>query len=422
MKRKIAAILAADIAGYSKLVAEDEEETVRRLGSYRGVIDDFIARAGGRIFNTAGDAVLAEFSSSVEAVRCAIDIQESLRTRNLAYPPSRQMNFRIGINVGDVMERESDLLGDAVNVAARLESLAEAGGICVSRTVYEQVANKLSVQFADIGEQQVKNIPTPVHAYMVAIRGAEPQPVPPQPASRMPAAAIVVLLGGAGFAAWTMAPGWWPGAGGGTPAPAATAATRAAAPLPPADETDWQRIAASDDLDALRRFVTQYPASRRRPEAEARIAALAPPDRARLDEGKVRALAEQQSIPLPPTIRLIAPSAAVPAKVADYMGAWGGEHRWNSVGRNSILLVTHIDEAGTAIGIFASGPPNERTFDQFPANFRPFTGTITDDGLKFELAGGNWKYAFKLRPDGVMQGLAEGPRNTRPVIAIGRID
>ena len=170
MKRKIAAIFAADIAGYSRLVAEDEEETLRRLASYRPVTDDFIAKCGGRIFNTAGDAVLAEFPSAVEAVRCAIDIQESLRTRNMAYPPSRQMSFRIGITIGDVVERDGDLLGDGVNIAARLEGLAEVGGICISRAVHEQVANKLSVQFADIGAQEVKNIPTPVHAYMVAMR------------------------------------------------------------------------------------------------------------------------------------------------------------------------------------------------------------------------------------------------------------
>jgi len=128
MKRKIAAIFAADIAGYSRLVAEDEEETLRRLASYRQVTDDFIAKGGGRIFNTAGDAVLAEFPSAVEAVRCAIDIQESLRTRNMAYPPSRQMAFRIGITIGDVVERDGDLLGDGVNIAARLEGLAEVGG------------------------------------------------------------------------------------------------------------------------------------------------------------------------------------------------------------------------------------------------------------------------------------------------------
>ncbi|WP_439359374.1 adenylate/guanylate cyclase domain-containing protein [Bradyrhizobium sp. DASA03007] len=191
MKRKIAAIFAADIAGYSRLVAEDEEETLRRLASYREVVDDFIAKSGGRIFNTAGDAVLAEFPSAVDAVRCAIDIQESLRTRNMAYPPSRQMSFRIGITIGDVVERDGDLLGDGVNIAARLEGLAEVGGICVSRAVHEQVANKLSVQFADIGAQEVKNIPTPVHAYMVAMRredGTYAKPQLKMPASKLAAA------------------------------------------------------------------------------------------------------------------------------------------------------------------------------------------------------------------------------------------
>jgi class 3 adenylate cyclase len=217
MKRKIAAIFAADIAGYSRLVAEDEEETLRRLAAYRAVTDDFIVKAGGRIFNTAGDAVLAEFPSAVEAVRCAIDIQESLRTRNMAYPPSRQMSFRIGITIGDVVERDGDLLGDGVNIAARLEGLAEVGGICVSRAVHEQVANKLSVQFADIGAQEVKNIPTPVHAYMVAMRredGTYSTPQVKKPATK-PAASpnwlwplvvmvvCLVAIGVAGFLYFT---------------------------------------------------------------------------------------------------------------------------------------------------------------------------------------------------------------------------
>jgi adenylate cyclase len=207
MNRKIAAIFAADVAGYSKLVAEDEEETLRRLASYRSVMDDFIARAGGRIFNTAGDAVLAEFPSAVEAVRCAIDIQESLRTRNMAYPASRQMSFRIGITIGDVVERNGDLLGDGVNIAARLEGIAPVGGICISRTVYEQVANKLSVQFADIGEQQVKNIPTPVHAYKFEMRpddlrmDVSPAKKPAKIASWILPAAIVAPVAAAAIAA-----------------------------------------------------------------------------------------------------------------------------------------------------------------------------------------------------------------------------
>lgn len=247
MKRKIAAILAADIAGYSRLVAEDEEETLRRLQAYREVVDDFIAKAGGRIFNTAGDAVLAEFASAVEAVRCAIDIQESLRTRNRAYPPSRQMNFRIGITIGDVVERNGDLLGDGVNIAARLEGIAPTGGICVSRTVYEQVANKLSVQFADIGEQQVKNIPNPVHAFTVAMHGEDGRPLPPNPKAASPkqksSAPLVVSLGGviavlaavAVYFAFVAPPrttvvAMLPSSG--TPAPAARAADQLSTPPP----------------------------------------------------------------------------------------------------------------------------------------------------------------------------------------------
>jgi class 3 adenylate cyclase len=165
VKRKIAAILAADAVGYSRLVAEDEEDTLARLASYQAVFSDFVTRFGGRIFNTAGDAILAEFESAVDAVRCAVDIQETLRARNLAYTPSRQMSFRIGITIGDVVERDGDLLGDGVNVAARLESVSPAGGICISRSVHEVVAKKLSVEFSDRGEQHLKNIPDPVHAY-----------------------------------------------------------------------------------------------------------------------------------------------------------------------------------------------------------------------------------------------------------------
>ena len=224
----------------ARLVAEDEEETLRRLASYRQVTDDFIAKGGGRIFNTAGDAVLAEFPSAVEAVRCAIDIQESLRTRNMAYPPSRQMSFRIGITIGDVVERDGDLLGDGVNIAARLEGLAEVGGICISRAVHEQVANKLSVQFADIGAQEVKNIPTPVHAYMVAMRRedgtyATPQVKKPakaqgaaQPNWMWPVAVTVVSLaaiGVGGFLYFTKLE---------TSAPKAVACSSTASPAPSA--------------------------------------------------------------------------------------------------------------------------------------------------------------------------------------------
>ena len=164
-KRRLATILAADVAGYSKLMAQDEEATVRTLRAYRQIIDKLIARHDGRIFNTAGDAVLAEFGSAVEAVRCAITIQDELRVRNAELIPERQMQFRIGVNVGDVLVEGDDLLGDGVNIAARLEGVAKPGGVCISGSTFEQVKNKLSVGFEDLGPQQVKNIPEPIPAF-----------------------------------------------------------------------------------------------------------------------------------------------------------------------------------------------------------------------------------------------------------------
>lgn len=240
MKRKIAAILAADVAGYSRLVAEDEEGTLARLADCREVFRDFVAKGGGRIFNTAGDAVLAEFPSAVEAVRAAIDIQESMRTRNLGLPPDRLMLFRIGVTIGDVVERGGDLLGDGVNIAARLEGLAEPGGVCVSRGVHEQVANKISVAFRDIGAQEVKNIPQPVHAFLVEMkdgeiaRGVRPPGRAAAPARRRAASWLALAsLVGAGVGALVaglLAFGWRPPSPAPLPPPPVPAAPSAPAP------------------------------------------------------------------------------------------------------------------------------------------------------------------------------------------------
>jgi class 3 adenylate cyclase len=172
MKRKISAILLADIAGYSKLTAEDDEQTARQLVSQRALFEDLAPIFSGRVVNAVGDSILAEFPSAVEAVRYAINVQESLRTRNLAYTANQQMNWRIGVTIGDVVERDEDIMGDGVNIAARLESLAPSGGICVSQAVYDQVRHKMSVRFIDIGERVVKNIPFPVHAYTLELSSA----------------------------------------------------------------------------------------------------------------------------------------------------------------------------------------------------------------------------------------------------------
>jgi class 3 adenylate cyclase len=204
-QRRLATILAADVFGYSRLSAENEEETLRTLKAHRAVIDRLIERHEGHIFNTAGDSVLAEFSSAVEAVRCAIAIQEELRVRNAEIPENRRMEFRIGINVGDVLVDGNNLYGDGVNIAARLEGIAAPGSTCISGSVFALVKNKLSYGFEDIGLQTVKNIPEPVPAYVLA-----PSPVTRHEARkagslswRWPLAFVSVVIIGAGAFYWS---------------------------------------------------------------------------------------------------------------------------------------------------------------------------------------------------------------------------
>src|SRR5215471_3182854 len=158
MERKLTAILCADVYGYSRLMGENEEATLRTLSAHRKIIDSLIENHRGRFVNSAGDSVLAEFSSVVEAVNCAVEIQSSLKAENMGLPSERRMEFRIGVNSGDVMVEGEQIYGDGVNVAARLENLASPGGICISRTVYENIRNKLPLGYENLGEQTVKNI------------------------------------------------------------------------------------------------------------------------------------------------------------------------------------------------------------------------------------------------------------------------
>ena len=171
MERKLTAILCADVYGYSRLMGADEEATLRTLSSHRKIIDGLIERHHGRFINSAGDSVLAEFASVVEAVNCAVEIQNALTAENANSPPERRMEFRIGVNLGDVMVEDEQIYGDGVNVAARLENLADPGGICISGTVYEQVRDKLALNCEDQGEQTVKNIARPVHVWRVLLDG-----------------------------------------------------------------------------------------------------------------------------------------------------------------------------------------------------------------------------------------------------------
>jgi class 3 adenylate cyclase len=167
LERKLAAILAADVEGYSRLMHEDEEQTLATLTSHRSMTDALIEAAHGQIFGTAGDSVLAEFPSVVQAFNCAIAIQQALWRANSVLPENLRMRLRIGINVGDVMVKNGDIFGDGVNIAARLEGLAEAGGICVTRGVRDHLRDRVQTKFEDLGEHSVKNIARPVRVFRV---------------------------------------------------------------------------------------------------------------------------------------------------------------------------------------------------------------------------------------------------------------
>ncbi|HSF32976.1 MAG TPA: tetratricopeptide repeat protein [Candidatus Tectomicrobia bacterium] len=174
MTRKLAAILSADVAGYGRLMGEDEEATIRTITAYRDVIATLVQQHRGRVVDSPGDNLLAEFPSVVDAVQCAVAIQRELHARNTALPPQRRMQFRLGINLGDVITEGEQIYGDGVNIAARLESLAEAGGICISGTVYDQIATRLPLGYKFLGERVVKNITRPVRVYRIQTESGSP--------------------------------------------------------------------------------------------------------------------------------------------------------------------------------------------------------------------------------------------------------
>jgi TolB-like protein/class 3 adenylate cyclase len=213
VERKLAAIFAADVEGYSRLMGQDEVGTLKTLTAYRGIIDPLIASHRGRIFNTAGDSLVADFASAVDAVQCAVAVQDAIAKENADRTAGEQMRFRIGLHVGDIIVQRDNLFGDAVNVAARLEALAEPGGICVSGTVRNYIGDRLPCSFDDIGEQSVKNIAQPVRAYALRTNAVAASPkatIPLRPIvpSRNNSLRLVVLMGsfvaaiGIGIAVW----------------------------------------------------------------------------------------------------------------------------------------------------------------------------------------------------------------------------
>jgi adenylate cyclase len=182
LKRKLTTILSADVKGYSRLMGEDEEWTLRTLNNYKGLIRNLVGEHRGRVVASPGDNVLAEFASVVDAVECAVEIQQVLKAKNAILPETRKMEFRIGINLGDVIEEEDSIYGDGVNIAARLEGLAEPGGICLSESAFQQIENKIPLHYDYLGEHEVKNIAKPVRVYRARI---EPEEVREEKGSRI---------------------------------------------------------------------------------------------------------------------------------------------------------------------------------------------------------------------------------------------
>lgn len=227
VKRRLTTIVCADVSSYTQLMEHDETGTLERLRTSRDSMASLIARHDGRVINTWGDALIAEFPSVVEAVTCAVEIQQELAVRNRALPETEQMWFRIGINLGDIMVENDDIYGEGVNIAARLQQIAEPGGIMISRPVYDQVRNKLSLGFDFLGDQTVKNVAEPVPSYRIMIDGApttaagastpsgkssEPVLAPDlwQRFKRLPALIKVAIILVGFFFALNVASGLWP--------------------------------------------------------------------------------------------------------------------------------------------------------------------------------------------------------------------
>jgi len=198
-KRKLTAILSADAVEYSRLMGEDEEATVLTLTTYREVLTTLIQQHNGSVLDSPGDNLLAEFASVVDAVQCAVAVQKEIKARNEELPEDRRMQFRIGINLGDVIQEEDRIYGDGVNVAARLEGLAEPGGICISKTAFDHIESKLPYGYDFIGDQTVKNIAKPVGAYRVLMEPrvtVSGKPLDKKPATirRMPVLVVAVVI------------------------------------------------------------------------------------------------------------------------------------------------------------------------------------------------------------------------------------
>lgn len=313
-ERRLATILMADIVGYSRMMEADEERTLRIFHGHREIFDALLAQHRGRIFNTAGDAVLAEFPSAVDAVRCATEIQSALRTRNDLLAEGDRMQFRIGINLGDVIVQGRDLLGDGVNVAARIQTAAEPGGVAISGSVYDQIRNKLSLDFRAMGERTFKNISQPVRVFSIDDGGASsarvtatsapPAAASPAPVKPPPRRPLALLAAGAiGLAIATLA-GWW------------YVQDREAKAVEAARAAEAARTAEKLQAEAARRKAEDEAAKRAAAEREAKLRAEVDVAQREAAEAKKRADAMRATLAPAAVAKPAAPATTPPALTA----------------------------------------------------------------------------------------------------------
>jgi|GEM_PF-6207756 len=365
-KRKLSAIFMADVVGYSRLMGENEAATLQTLTTYQGVVDGLIRQHRGRVVDAPGDAILAEFSSVVDAVQCAVAIQKELEARNAELPEDRRMQLRIGINLGDVIEEGDKIYGDGVNIAARLESLAEAGGICISRTAFDHIETKLPLGYEFLGEKSVKNIARPVGAYRVVLEpritvaGHLDRGLPRPRRTRTAVAAAALVLGTAVISLAV----WKSGFFAPPPAPPPASVSPPSSPSPPLEETPGPQVSPppaasatpaapaspSVSLRPAPPAPAAAPPARKTPPSPAPPAAVPPPQAAKPAAAPSAASPTRTASVTPPAPP--APAAAPPAP---------------GIGPSSLLRMFDADHDGkVSLQEFMAWRENQ--FEQFDAN------------------------------------------------------
>ena len=411
--RRLATIVCADVAGYSQMMGANEERTVRVFRGHREIFENLVNLHRGRIFNTAGDALLAEFSSAVEAVRCATEIQAALATRNEHLAPEERMLFRIGINLGDVIIQGGDLLGDGVNVAARIQTATAPGGVCISGSVYDQIQNKLSLGFKSLGEQSYKNIARPVRTYTVT-GGATVATAPARKSARTPILTAVGLaaVAAAGYIGYRQYDAQREAharveAELATQRQATEQATRATEDARREAQLQAQKLAADESLRRAQEERARLEQDRERVEADKRSAEAtkrqladetlkrAQEERARVDQERARLEADRQAM------EAAKKATAVPAKKlagqandGTYVGQLCNNPRNATPNCWSVELGIH---ESTATGKWISARTKKDS---------TVKGTVASDGaMTLELSG----WARDLNPiEGTMTGRATG--------------